>query len=70
MKAAHLYGIDYDGPHPSEDFDGPGCYEETASVVVPQTEVQLADLVYQELTQTVNPLSDRMFMGLIYIYKY
>ena len=32
--------------------------DEIASVVVPETEISLTDLVYQELTQTINPLGN------------
>lgn len=36
-----LYGVDFDGPHPSEEYDGPISSSETSSVEVPQTEMPI-----------------------------
>ena len=63
FQVAHLYGIDYDGPYLTEEFNGTDSYDEIASVVVPETEVSLTELVYQELTQTINPLGNSDVYG-------
>ena len=50
-----LYGIDYYGPHPSEEYEGPISSNGTSSVEVPQTETAITTEAQQQL-RTINPL--------------
>lgn len=57
-----LYGLDFDGPHPSEEYDGPtSCYG-TSSVEVPQTKIAVTTEAQQQL-RTINPLRDSEVYG-------
>ena len=58
-----LYGIDFNGPHPAEEYDGPSPSNETSSVEVPQTEMPITQEAYQHLRRTINPLRDSEFYG-------
>lgn len=55
------YGIDYDGPHPSEEYDGPS--NETSSVEVPVTEMSVSQKDYQRVATSINPLRESEFYG-------
>ncbi|KAL9966237.1 hypothetical protein ACROYT_G024284 [Oculina patagonica] len=57
-----LYGVDFDGPHPSEEYDGPIFSNETSSVEVPQTEMPITEEARQQL-RTINPLRDSEVYG-------
>lgn len=60
------YGIDYDGPHPAEEYDGPS--NETSSVEVPVTEMSPSQEDYQRLATSINPLCESQFYGVnIYV---
>ena len=64
MKNVDLYGIDYDGPLPEDNFDGCTSYDDgAASVSVPGTENPLAYEAFQELTESVNPLCESDVYG-------
>lgn len=55
------YGIDFDGPHPTEEFDGPST--NTLSVEVPQTEMPITQEAYLHLSRTIIPLRVSEFYG-------
>ena len=55
------YGIDFDGPHPAEEHDGPNS--EAASVEVPQIAMPITQGTYEQLSRTINPLRDSEFYG-------
>ena len=55
------YGIDFDGPHPAEEYDGPS--NETSSVQVPVTEMSISQEDYQQLATSINPLRESEFYG-------
>ena len=55
------YDIDFDGPHPTEEFDGPST--NTSSVEVQQTEMPITQEAYLHLSRTINPLRDSEFYG-------
>ena len=57
-----LYGVDFDGPHPSEEYDGPISSSETSSVEVPQTEMPITTEVRHQL-RTINPLEESEVYG-------
>ena len=49
------YGIDFDDPHPSEEYDG------LSSVEVPETEIPITQEAYQQPSRSINPLRDSEF---------
>ena len=53
------YGIDYDGPHPSQEYDGPS----NETVEVPVTEMSISQEDYQRLATSINPLRESDFYG-------
>ena len=57
-----LYGIDFYGPHPSEEYEGPISSNGTSSVEVPQTEMAITTEAQQQL-RTINPLLDSEVYG-------
>ena len=57
-----LYGVDFDGPHPSEEYDSSISSDETSSVEVPQTEMAITEEAHQQL-RTINPLRDSEVYG-------
>ena len=57
-----LYGVDFNGPHPSEEYDGPISSNGTSSVEVPQTEMPITAEADQQL-RTLNPLRDSEVCG-------
>lgn len=61
------YGIDWEGPAPSEAWDGPLCSTDE-SVVIPQTSLPFALETYVELARTIDPCQYSEFQGVdIYI---
>ena len=63
MQVVEDYGIDFDGSHPTEEFDGPVSFNEITSVEVPQTEMSITQEAYQQLSRSINPLRDSEFNG-------
>ena len=61
------YGIDWQGPSPSEEWDGPlGSTDQ--SVVIPETTLPRSLETYEELARTVDPCKYSEFQGVdIYI---
>ena len=55
------YGIDFDGPHPSEQHDGPVPGDEISSVEVPEIEIPITQEAYQQPSRSINPLRDSEF---------
>ena len=51
------YGIDPDGPAPSEEWDGP-INDDVATVEVPPTECPLEHATWQLLSASIDPLRD------------
>ena len=61
------YGIDWEGPAPSEAWDGP-LRSTVESVVIPQTSLPFSLEAYEELARTINPCQYSEFQGVdIYI---
>lgn len=57
------FGIDWEGPTPSNEWDGSSPNETAGSVEVPDTRIPLSNDEYTELSQTVNPLQDSEYHG-------
>ena len=57
------YGIDFDGPLPSDEFDGTLSLNETEHVAVPQNEMSITSDTYHQLSRSINPLRDSEFYG-------
>jgi len=56
------YGIDWEGPSPSEEWGGPlGSADE--SVVIPETSLPLSLETYEELARTIDPCQYSEFQG-------
>lgn len=57
-----MYGIDWDGPCPSPQWDGDIC-EDTEAVDVPDTVCPLTDQDLLELHSAFDPLQDLDYHG-------
>ena len=51
------YGIDLDGPAPSEEWNGP-INDDVGTVEVPSTECPLQNETWELLSASIDPLSD------------
>ena len=61
------YGIDWEGPPPSEAWDGP-LHSTNESVVIPQTSLPFSLETYEELASAIDPCQYSEFQGVdIYI---
>lgn len=58
----NAYGIDWDGPGPSEEWDG-RVEDDTAPVQVPETIFPLESQGLQELSRQVDPAEHSMYYG-------
>lgn len=64
FQSAERYGIDFEGPQPTEEFDGPYTNsDETIAVEVPHTEMPMTPEAYDELSHSINPLRNSEFHG-------
>ena len=57
------FGVDWEGPTPSSEWDGPIPNELCELVEVPETELPLSNEDYIELRNTINPLQDSEYHG-------
>ena len=56
-----LYGLGFDGPHQSEEYDGPISSYEISSVEVPQNKIAVTAEAQQ--LRTINLLQDSVVYG-------